>query len=146
MAMADGVLHDKEAQLLAQIGQSRGVTHQRMAGILEAVADPSYTVPMPKGEEQAQAFMLQLIRAALIDGMISKEEQRFLVGIATPLGWTARDLNRSIKHERSRLYQEAKQVIREADHMPPPPPPQAPPTDPNRPPPPPSPPAPPHGV
>ena len=138
MAMSDGVLHDRERQMLIHLAQSRGVGPNRLEQIVNTSMDPSQPVNLPRGEEQAQAFMVQLIRAALIDGMISREERKLLVGVGSQVGWTAREISRSIKATRKDLYGEAKDVLDRAEHMPPPPSPGQRPSGPGQPPPPPA--------
>ena len=58
-----------------------------------------------------------------------------LVGVGAQVGWTAREISRSIKATRKDLYGEAKDVIARAEHMPPPPNPGQHPTGPGQPPP-----------
>ena len=114
MAAADGQLAPKEIEHLTQMAQSRGVPVERIQQFLASGASHTHTITLPRDPEQAQAFMSQLIRGALIDGEISKEEQTLLAGVGRQMNWVDADLKRAIKQERKRLYQQSKEILRSA--------------------------------
>ncbi len=126
LATADGVLHDKERAHLTSMAASRGVPPERIQQILSSGQELSQPIQLPEEPEEARAFMVHLIRGALIDGEISKEERHLLQGVGGQIGWVDADLKRAIKAERARLYQQARDILRHAPapglDLPPPPP------------------------
>ena len=99
---------------------------ERIQQILSSGQELSQPIQLPEEPEQARAFMVHLIRGALIDGEISKEERTLLQGVGGQIGWVDADLKRAIKAERARLYQQARDILRNAPapglDLPPPPP------------------------
>ncbi|MEE8601965.1 TIM44-like domain-containing protein [Euzebya tangerina] len=114
MAAADGQLATKEIEHLTQMARSRGIPVERVQQFLASGAASTHTITLPDNREQAQAFMSQLIRGALIDGEISKEERTLLATVSRQMDWVEADLKRAIKQERKKLYQQSKEILRSA--------------------------------
>ena len=58
--------------------------------------------------------MDQLIRAALIDGRITRQEQQILLQVSTKLNWSKADLKIAVARNRSALFKQSKAIINQA--------------------------------
>ena len=56
--------------------------------------------------------MDHVIRAALIDGRITRQEQKMLAQVSKQLNWANVDLKMAIARNRGELYQQAKEILR----------------------------------
>ena len=58
--------------------------------------------------------MDQLIRAALIDGRITRQEQQILLQVSMQFKWSKADLKYAIARNRTALFKQSKAIIRDA--------------------------------
>jgi len=113
MVAADGELNDKEKQYITNLAKRRGIPMDRVRQILHTAADNDQPIQLPESNEQARAFMDHLIRAALIDGRITRQEEQLLLRASQQLDWAPADLKYAIARNRKKLYQQAKAIIRQ---------------------------------
>jgi hypothetical protein len=57
--------------------------------------------------------MDHLLRAALVDGKVTRSEERLLLQASEQIGWTSADLKIALARVRRELFQQAKSIIRE---------------------------------
>ena len=108
----DGELHQKEREHIIALAESRGVSRKRLKSIFATATASDTPIIVPKGLEQANAFMDHLLRAALIDGRVTRSEHALLVNVGRQLGWSPADLRIALARVRGELFQQARQVIR----------------------------------
>ena len=114
MIASDGELHAKEKHYLTDLAKRRGVPSDRLKQIFSTAVADEQPLQLPQGREQANAFMDHLIRAALIDGRITRHEQKLLLQVCQPLEWEQADLKYAIARNRNKLYQQAKTILRKS--------------------------------
>ena len=86
IARYDGVILDKENNLLNKIAQRLSITDEQVKEILEN--SDSYPVIPPYSREERYERFIQLIQMAMIDGVMSHEELIFVKHIGISLGFS----------------------------------------------------------
>ena len=114
MVMSDGELHPRERKLITNMANRRGVKGERLDHILATASASTDPIQVPKSPELSRQFMDQLIRAALIDGRITRQEQQILLQVSKRLNWAIADLKHAIARNRSDLFKQSKAIIRNA--------------------------------
>lgn len=115
---ADGELHEKEREFITDLATRRGVSNERLKQIFRAAQAKDSQIQLPTAPRQAKVFMDHLIRAALIDGRITRSEQKLLSRTARELGWTSADFKMAVARSRRELHMQARQIIRQHRHRP----------------------------
>jgi len=109
----DGELHEKERQHITGLAERRGVPKSRLKTIFATASSNEIPITVPQDRQQANAFMEHLLRAALVDGKVTRSEQDLLLQAGSQIGWSAADLKIALGRTRSELFQQAKKIIRE---------------------------------
>ncbi len=109
----DGELHDKERKHIIDLAQSRGVPKDRLKTIFATATSKDIPITVPQNLQQANVFMDHLLRAALVDGKVTRSEHELLLKAGQQVGWSAADLKIALSRIRKELYQQAKKVIRD---------------------------------
>lgn len=109
----DGELHDKERAHIVEMAERRGVDKQRLKTIFNTASSKDTPIRLPENRQQADVFMNHLLRAALVDGKVTRSEYDLLFQTSQQLGWSAADLKMAIARTRKELFQQARRVIRE---------------------------------
>lgn len=109
----DGELHKKERQHIIDLAETRGVPKDRLKTIFATATSQEIPITLPQNRVQANAFMDHLLRAALVDGKVTRSEKALLVRTGEQIGWTSADLNIALARVRKELFQQAKTIIRE---------------------------------
>ncbi|MEO1978997.1 MAG: TIM44-like domain-containing protein [Fuerstiella sp.] len=109
----DGELHDKERKHIIDLAQSRGVPKDRLKTIFATATSKDIPITVPQNLQQANIFMDHLLRAALVDGKVTRSEHQLLLKAGQQIGWSAADLKIALSRIRKELYQQAKTIIRE---------------------------------
>lgn len=109
----DGELHEKERQHIIALAESRGVAKSRLKTIFATATSNDIPITVPQDRQQANAFMDHLLRAALVDGKVTRSEQDLLLQAGSQIGWSAADLKIALGRNRTELFQQAKRIIRE---------------------------------
>jgi uncharacterized tellurite resistance protein B-like protein len=128
LAAVDGVVSEVEEQHVRDLAASRGLPPSRIDEIVASGRASAGDVDLPEDPVEAAGFMTHLVRAALLDGEVSREETALLERAAQRIGWTPAQLRDAVRDERRDLYREARDVLRSAPPpdpglTPPPPPP-----------------------
>ncbi len=108
----DGKLHDKEQKSLIESGRRRGMTNDQMQAALNSATRDDVPLPVPRDQREAREYLELAVRASLVDGRISSEEQRFLADFGDHAGLSAADVRILVNRERGKSYREAKRVLR----------------------------------
>lgn len=116
---ADGELHAKEREYITDLATRRGVPKDRLKQIFASAQAKDSRLTLPEDDRQARVLMDHLIRGALIDGRITRSEQKLLNQAAAQLGWSRADFNMALARCKRELYQQAKQIIRQHRKRPP---------------------------
>ncbi len=109
----DGELHEKERRHIINLAESRGVPRDRLKTIFETATAKEIPIVVPQNRQQASVFMDHLLRAALVDGQLTRTEYDLLLKAGQQMGWSATDLKMALARNRKQLYQQAKQIIRD---------------------------------
>jgi hypothetical protein len=109
----DGELHDKERKHIVDLAQGRGVSNSRLKTIFATATSKDNPINIPQNLKQANDFMDHLLRAALVDGKITRSEHKLLIQAGQQIGWSAADLKIALARIRKELYQNAKKIIRD---------------------------------
>ncbi len=110
---SDGTLHKKERDFITGLAVKRGIPKERLKQIFVAAQSDDSVISVPNDPAQARVFMDHLIRAALIDGRITRSEHCLLNQAAGELGWSNADFKLAVAKSRRELYLQAKQIIRQ---------------------------------
>jgi len=111
--MVDGQLDQSERTHIETLALSRGVQKDQLETILATAVSTETPMILPQNKVQADAFMNQLVRAALIDGRVKLVEYRLLKRAGQQIGWSAADLKYALAKNRKEIYQQAKKIIRD---------------------------------
>lgn len=114
MVTIDGELHQKEKDLILDLAGKRGVSSERLKSIFDTAIAGDISISLPKDRSQAAVFMDHLLRAALVDGRVTRKEKWLLTKASADLGWTNTDLKMGLARVRGELYQQARSLIRES--------------------------------
>lgn len=109
----DGELHEKEREHIIDLAERRGVDKDRLKTIFNTASSSDIPIRLPENRDQADLFMDHLLRAALVDGKVTRSEFNLLLQTAEQLGWSVADLKMAIARVRKELFQQAKQIIRQ---------------------------------
>ena len=119
MVMVDGQLHPTERDMIVELASRRGVHGERMQQILATAQANDLPLQLPDEPMAKRKFMDQLVRAALIDGTISKPEKKLLQDVANQFEWSKADLKYAINRVQKSLYRQSRQIIRDSKRKPP---------------------------
>ena len=114
MVMSDGELHPRERKYVTEMANRRGVKGERLDQILATAAASNQPIQVPQSPEAGRLFMDQLIRAALIDGRITRQEQQILLTVSARFNWSKADLKYALARNRTALFKQSKAIIRKA--------------------------------
>ena len=114
LVMSDGELHPRERKLITKMANRRGVKGERLDHILATASAINDPIQVPKSPDLVRKFMDQLIRAGLIDGRITRQEQQILLLVGKQFNWSITDLKHAIARNRSDLFKQSKAIIRKA--------------------------------
>ena len=114
MVMSDGELHPRERKYVTEMANRRGVKGERLDQILATAAASNQPIKVPQSPEAGRLFMDQLIRAALIDGRITRQEQQILLTASARFNWSKADLKYALARNRTALFKQSKAIIRKA--------------------------------
>ncbi|MDE0938254.1 MAG: TIM44-like domain-containing protein, partial [Mariniblastus sp.] len=114
MVMSDDELHPRERKLITQMANRRGVKGERLDQILATASASTDPIQIPQSPEEGRLFMDQLIRAALIDGRITRQEQQILLRVSKQFNWSHADLKYAVARNRTKLFKQSKAIIRKA--------------------------------
>ena len=109
----DGELHEKERNHIIELAHRRGVSKERLNTIFASATSKDTSITVPQNLQQANLFMDHLLRAALVDGKVTRAEKELLMQAGRQIGWSAADLKIGLARNRKELYQQAKKVIRD---------------------------------
>jgi len=112
MSLADGVLDDKERDLLAAYATRYRIPTDRLDQLITAAQANNLDIPLPADQNEARSTLKSMARAALADGRISSEEQSLLEAAGEKLGFSDRDVSLLLKRTRSELFSDARQQLR----------------------------------
>lgn len=90
MAMADGVVDEKERKLLKMASERWGIPWANLELALNAPASSLFNKLMVKGSSEAESFLKELVQVALADGKIDSKEKKMLEAAAAHLGLQGR--------------------------------------------------------
>ena len=109
-ALADGVVDEREMDLLRATAAKRNIPEERLLTMIEAVKDGTMEIPQPRSKKEVLDWMSQNARVCMQDGRISPQEKQVLELIGKPLGMMRYDIEMILKKERLRMYQEAREA------------------------------------
>jgi uncharacterized tellurite resistance protein B-like protein/endogenous inhibitor of DNA gyrase (YacG/DUF329 family) len=112
MMAVDGELHAKEKEQLTRLALRRGVNQEQLNQIFTAALTNDSPITLPDEPRVARAFMDHLIRIALADGTLTKEEKALITQLGQQVGWIAADVKVAIARNRNALYRQAQEVLR----------------------------------
>ena len=90
MAMADGVVDEKEKALLKMASERWSVPWANVELALNAPPTSMFNKLIVKGSSEAESFLRELVQVALADGKIDSREKKMLEAAATHLGLQGR--------------------------------------------------------
>lgn len=108
----DGELHEKERQHILEFAQRRGIPKDRLKAVFATATSQEIAINLPTDIHQGRAFMDHLLRAALVDGKVTRSEHETLLQACQQIGWSATDLKMAMAKTRRELYQQARAILR----------------------------------
>lgn len=115
MMLADGIVDDREMELLSQMARERNISNtkmEEMINMMKSQADPVAFALETGNIEDPKELMKLLARMALSDGRLSSEELEMLKSVGRTMGYANIDIEMLVNRERRNMYQEAKAAIR----------------------------------
>jgi len=109
----DGELHKKERDHIINLAERRGVGKEQLKKIFNTATSADIHIRLPENLGQANVFMDHLLRAALVDGKVTRSEFQLLLQTAQQIGWSTADVKMAIARIRKELFQQAKQIMRQ---------------------------------
>lgn len=86
IARFDGKVEETEKKLLQNIASKLSLTNEQVSEILEH--PENYPVIPPSNREERYERFIQLIQMAMVDGVLTKEEENYVNHIGISLGFT----------------------------------------------------------
>ena len=110
---ADGEVDAKEMDILRGFAEARGIPDETLNGIIETVRSGDGTLPSPSNPQEVREVLAAMVRMALADGRLSKDEKEMLeaYGEANGLAWA--DVKLILAQQKAILFAQAKGAIRE---------------------------------
>jgi uncharacterized membrane protein YebE (DUF533 family) len=112
MAAADGNIDPREADMIHQVGERRGIERQRVDGMISAARNNQLDPPTPTTREQLQQWLHAMAAEAWADGTLAKQEYAMLLGTAHRAGLVDYDVRAIIQRARADVLAEAKSALR----------------------------------
>ena len=109
---ADGVLDDKEMDMLSSFATHRGISSEHLSAIIATVTEPNAQLPRPANTAEAMEILKAMIRMSLADGRIDDSEKALLENYATSAGLSKNVVSSTIARQRRSLYKEAKKAAK----------------------------------
>jgi len=112
---ADGKVDQKEIKFLAALSLKCSISSGRLKQIIETVKS-GRDAPAPSGSlAEIRIMLMAMADMVLANGAVTADEKKFLraFGESQDLKW--RDVRRIISRRKSKLYNEARRTIKEAD-------------------------------
>lgn len=109
----DGELHEKEQKHMIAMAKTRGVSKERLQSVMATATSRKIPLSLPRNRQQANVFMDHLLRAALVDGQVTRSERELLLKAGEQMGWTRADLKMALARIRGELYQQARRILRD---------------------------------
>ncbi len=109
---ADGVLDDKEMDMLSSFASHRGIASEHLSAIIATVTQPDAQLPRPANTAEAMEILKAMVRMSLADGRIDDSEKALLKNYATSAGLSKNVVSSTIARQRRSLYKEAKEIAK----------------------------------
>ncbi len=109
---ADGVLDDKEMDMLSSFAGHRGISSEHLSAIIATVTEPNAQLPRPANTAEAMEILKAMVRMSLADGRIDDSEKILLENYATSAGLSKNVVSSTIARQRRSLYREAKKTAK----------------------------------
>lgn len=107
--MSDGEIDDKETELLKSFAESKKVSSERLALIIDSVKAGTFECSLPEGAA-AKEFIRAMILMCLADGKVTSSERNMLESFAGKLSIPLNTVYEMMRKERSALYKKVKQL------------------------------------
>lgn len=115
--MADGVIDEREKQLLASIGEKHGIKIQEMDEILEAIRQGLVYVPTPESQSIMALDTLRVAaKMALADGVVTDDEVDAIANLGLQMGYSKIDVMRIINSEKTAIRVEQERAKARAEN------------------------------
>ena len=109
LVRADDEVEDRERRAILRLAEREGIARESVEAALDG--SPG-AVPTPRDDGEARAWLAALIELALADGVLKRDERRFLRDAAQGLGVQRAELGRLLKTARTALYRESRSARR----------------------------------
>jgi tellurite resistance protein len=107
--MSDGEIDDKETELLKSFAQSKKVSGERLALIIDSVKAGTLECSLPEGPA-AKEFIRAMVLMCLADGKVTSSERRMLESFAAKLSIPLNTVYEMMRKERSALFKKVRQL------------------------------------
>ena len=111
--LSDGQIDAKEQQLLEQFAQQRQIPGNQIDNMINAMQNGSLEIEVPADSAQTKEWLKEMIKMALADGFIAKQEQKAISLLAQRLDYSQADIRQLILKVKRELYQQSRRVLRE---------------------------------
>ena len=98
---ADGEIHEKEKSQLLDFAQRNAIPPQAVEAMLSDQALADLEVPDPPDSDTTRRWLGDMVDMALVDGTISRDEERILVQVGRNSGLAPSDVRRVISKRRA---------------------------------------------
>ncbi|MCK5132140.1 MAG: TIM44-like domain-containing protein [Candidatus Sabulitectum sp.] len=109
---ADGVLDDKEMDMLSSFASHRGISSEHLSAIIASITQPDAQLPRPANTAEAMEVLKAMVRMSLADGRIDDSEKALLQNYAASAGLSKYEVSSTIAKQRRYLYREAKKATK----------------------------------
>ncbi len=115
LLLADGKTEVSELNLLEKIAETYGISESDLNSIIWNLKQGEIYIPAPANNKEAWNLLLSATRMALADDILTPSEERELEILAQHLGYSKADLQRAIKAEKVRKFNEDQENQRRAN-------------------------------
>lgn len=115
LLLADGRTEIAEMNLLERIAETYGMKEADLNSIIYGLSHGEVYIPAPLDNKEAWNLLTSATRMALADNELSPAEEHELEILAQHLGYSKADVQRAIKSERIRMFNEEKENTRKAN-------------------------------
>lgn len=112
---ADGNMDPQEMKRLKKMAAKRNVSDDRLNELIRSVRQEGETyIPESGPSRRNREFLRAMVVMCLSDGNISPQERRLIKTLVERMEYSDLDIDQMIKEERSRLYRESRQILKQS--------------------------------
>ncbi len=109
--LADGKIDEKERKMLTNFAKQKNISQDFLEKMITSALNQTLQTQLPKNEEEAKEWLNLMIKMALADGTIDKNEKIMLQVFSRRIGLEKSELETMINKTREELFKQSKEFL-----------------------------------